>query len=402
MVDNTLPKPDEEVDYVGELVAMKKTRKALRRQITLTSNQIDTLTNTRGSRGAIQGLIIYLKDLLLRASRLQTEIAALDDDEEESERQDSKHLTYITSAGETTAAAQDYLKSREGEAASVVGEGLIPDPPTASPSEILRQEQARQDEITAARLRAERAKEQVDQAWEEANEAQKALRELGIEFKRGASPDDDHFTSVSQQIDNTTPQAKALLGQQRQRNFDSNQEIPDHWIELYSTGRLSPSFAARSTRSSVSAELDPFDGKALEWFTWIDLFRALVHDTPKSPGEKLALLKKFLRGDCLDQVYGLGGGESAYIEALVRLKQTYGRRDVMRAAHHQAIKRLEPKQDTASFKRFAERIRTHLFDLSRIGETGTTDLIERICLKLQLPDRLAWNEDRRGRIEDRS
>jgi hypothetical protein len=65
MDDNTQPKPDEEVDYVGELEAMKKTRKTLRRQITLTSNQIDTLTNTRGSRGAIQGLIIYLKDLLL-------------------------------------------------------------------------------------------------------------------------------------------------------------------------------------------------------------------------------------------------------------------------------------------------------------------------------------------------
>jgi hypothetical protein len=74
----------------------------------------------------------------------------------------------------------------------------------------------------------------------------------------------------------------------------------------------------------------------------------------------------------------------------------------MRAAHHQAIQKLETKQDPASFKRFAERIRTHLFDLSRIGETGTTDLIERICLKLQLPDRLAWNEERRGRIEDRS
>ena len=164
---------------------------------------------------------------------------------------------------------------------SVFGEGLIPEPPTASPSEILRREQARQDEITVAQLRAERAKEQVDRAWEEANEAQKALRELGIEFKRGATPDDDRFTSVSQQIDNTTPQAKALLDQQRQRNFDSNQETPGHWIDLYSTGRLSPSFAARSTRSSVSAELDPFDRKALEWFTWIDLFRALVQYPPK-------------------------------------------------------------------------------------------------------------------------
>ena len=91
---------------------MKKTRKTLRRQITLTSNQIDTLTNTRGSRGAIQGLIPYLKDILLRTSRLQTEITTLEVDEEEAERQYIKHLTYITRAGESTAAAQDYLMSR--------------------------------------------------------------------------------------------------------------------------------------------------------------------------------------------------------------------------------------------------------------------------------------------------
>jgi hypothetical protein len=248
-----------------------------------------------------------------------------------------------------------------------------------------------------------RTRQQADQAWEEADAAQAALRLLGVEPPGGSiPPDDDHFTSISQQINNTTPLAKTLLDQQRQKNLDSTQETPDTWIDLYSAGRLPPVITARSTRSSVSAELEPFDGKALEWFSWIDLFRALVHDTPKSPGEKLALLKRFLRGDCLDLVYGLGGGEAAYIEALVRLKQTCGRRDVMRAAHHQAIQKLETKQDPASFKRFAERIRTHLFDLSRIGETGTTDLIEKICLKLHLNDRLAWNEDRRGRIEDRS
>nr|CAH0099245.1 unnamed protein product [Daphnia galeata] len=92
MADNTQPKPDEE--------------------ITLISDQIDTLTNTRGSRGAIQGLIPYLKDILLRTSRLQTEITTLEVDEEEAERQDTKHLTYITRAGESMAAAQDYLMSR--------------------------------------------------------------------------------------------------------------------------------------------------------------------------------------------------------------------------------------------------------------------------------------------------
>ncbi|KAK4007059.1 hypothetical protein OUZ56_012215 [Daphnia magna] len=277
-------------------------------------------------------------DLLLRTSQLQTEISSNEAEEEEAERQDATHLTYITRA---------ELRGRSSVHVGVnVAPGQDPPVPSPSPSETLRREQ----------------------------------------------PTDRQHHSASQGVVGTTAA----------KNLDDNQETPDTWIDLYSAGRLPPAVAVHSTRSVVSAELEPFDGKALEWFSWIDLFRALVHDTPKSPGEKLALLKRFLRGDCLDLVYGLGGGESAYVEALVRLKQTCGRRDFMRAAHHQAIQRIEAKQDPASFKRFAERIRTHLFDLSRIGETGTTDLIEKICLKLQLPDRLAWNEERRGRIEDRS
>ncbi|KAI9555030.1 hypothetical protein GHT06_020327 [Daphnia sinensis] len=88
---------------------------------------------------------------------------------------------------------------------------------------------------------------------------------------------------------------------------------------------LAPS--QRKFRSTVAVELDVFHGKSLEWFTWIDLFRALVHDTANTPGEKLAVLKRYLRGNCLDVIYGLGGGEPAYMEALTRLKQTCGRRD---------------------------------------------------------------------------
>ena len=113
----------------------------------------------------------------------------------------------------------------------------------------------------------------------------------------------------------------------------------------------------------------------MDWFTWIDLFRALVHDTGKSPGEKLALLHRYVREDCLDVIHGLGGGEGAYIEAKVRLKESCGRRDVMRAAHIQTIENLELKNDPAIFKRYAEKVRTHLFDLSRIGETFSAGLI---------------------------
>ena len=41
----------------------------------------------------------------------------------------------------------------------------------------------------------------------------------------------------------------------------------------------------------------------------------------------------------------------------------------MRAAHMQALEKVEfPKGDPLSFLRTAERVRTHLFDLARIGE----------------------------------
>jgi hypothetical protein len=185
-------------------------------------------------------------------------------------------------------------------------------------------------------------------------------------------------------------------------NNNNNQETPDDWIDQYSAGLLPPISNKLSARSAVSAELASFQGKALEWFEWIDLFRALVHDTPKSPGEKLALLKRYLKDECLDVVYGLGGGETAYIQALVRLKETYGRGDVMRAAHLQALDRLELKGEAGLFKRFPEKVRSHLFDLNRIGETSTADVIEKICLKLTLQDQLDLNEERHGRLERRS
>ncbi|XP_057366947.1 uncharacterized protein LOC130687793 [Daphnia carinata] len=179
--------------------------------------------------------------------------------------------------------------------------------------------------------------------------------------------------------------------------------LPDEWIDLYSSGRLLPIHDQNlGSRSSVRADLELYYGKALDWFCWIDLFRALVHDSNKSAGEKLALLKRHLRGDCADIVHGLGGGEAAYIEALTRLKQTCGRRDVMRAAHLQAIDKLELKHDPSNFKRYAEKLRTHLFDLSWIGVTSSADLIERVCQRLQLQDRLAWNMERRGEVEDRT
>ena len=109
-------------------------------------------------------------------------------------------------------------------------------------------------------------------------------------------------------------------------------------------------------------------------------------------GEKLALLKRSLKGSCQDIVYGLGGGEEAYKEALIRLKETCGRRVVMRTVHIKTIDSLEPGQNPSSFKRNAEKIWTQLFDLTRSGKEWNLDIVERVCAQLNLQGRLALTE----------
>lgn len=57
------------------------------------------------------------------------------------------------------------------------------------------------------------------------------------------------------------------------------------------------------------------------------------------------------------------------------------------------------REKSFKFKRFAEKVRSHMFDLSRIREMPTADMIEKICLEFNFQDRLAWNEERHGHLE---
>ena len=169
---------------------------------------------------------------------------------------------------------------------------------------------------------------------------------------------------------------------------------PDDWIDAYVQGKESrDSWNQYSSHGSIKADLEPYSGMSVDWLNWIDIFNSLVHQISMSPGEKLAILKTKLRGDCLDLVTGLGGGERAYKEALNRLKENYGNRGVIRAAHLQALEKLHPGRDnSAQLKRFAEKVRTHLFVLTQMGGGDDLYLIDMICSRLEIGDRLAWNE----------
>ena len=159
----------QEEDQVGEteatanLAALRTKRKTLRQQISNTGRRIETVISSRGSRGALLGLISHFENLLLRALLLQTELSSLDQ-EEEAERQDNLHLTYVTKVGETTEAAKAYLRSREGEAPSEIEQIInLPNDPAATPSEIRRRDQEHLEAVAAAQKRCDDAREQMDQ-----------------------------------------------------------------------------------------------------------------------------------------------------------------------------------------------------------------------------------------------
>lgn len=70
---------------------------------------------------------------------------------------------------------------------------------------------------------------------------------------------------------------------------------------------------------------------------------------------------------------------------LQRLKNTCENRSGIRAVYLEVLDLMEtPRDNSHPFKRFVECVRTHLFNLSTIGERVYNDTIELIALKLQL------------------
>jgi len=352
----------------------KLKQKILRQKITGCCTRIRKVIDSSLSRREAERLLNEANTFLEETSPINDRILELLDVEEGAQQQEH-FLRYGGDVEAMQDAVTAYLASRADEAASEPSE---PD----NQQEILEARQRAQEAIRLY-VEATQAAETAKKAMEDANQL---LRSLNGQEDFGEEQNSDlPSTSTYQRLVNTT-------------------EAPDDWIDEYCQGREKPFVSKGEYRhSSISVELEVYSGRAVDWFEWIGLYQALVHRTSKSPGEKLAILKRNVRGETADMIYGLGGGEMAYRDALQRLKSTCGSRPVMRAAHLQALERVEPpKGDPASFRRYAEKVRTHLFNLSCIGETGHADIIERLAQKLQIQDRLSWNDGRRGGLEHRS
>ena len=394
---------EQEVDnhtvtpVVIDIEDLKQQRKVARRRITIACNSIRASIQDSASAGAIRAVLGTARAELKKAEELEEQLA----NEADAEHQYDLHIGYVGRIGQAVEEIELYL----GEAADL-----------AERSSIASSRRSRTEQLPTAATPAPRA------SWSPIPDADARHPETqgestdhhsGGEMSRPTPGTERPGQQATRPYGRPTPPNRVSFARHdstarwcedtQQGNLSNTDpadgEAPDDWIEKYRSGNLDPQcWLEKGSRSSVNANLEPFSGKSLDWFSWIDLFRALVHDTGKAPGEKLAILKRNLRGDGLNIVYGLGGGENAYKESLLRLKETFGRRDVMRAAHQQAIERLEiGRQGSGSLSRYAEQIRTHLFDLNRIGGASAVEVIDKICLKLPEPDRQAWNQERAGR-----
>ena len=347
---NVKPKPEEDstspTGKSSELSELKKVRGSIREQFTKTKNLALAKIKENGSRTFIKTLVdkaIALNEESENMTRKIATIIPADSIEADCSRQD----TYNEDLEALQLALSTYLSLRKNDA----------------PSEPKSEPESNNAPVTKTLANVPQSNESVIPEW---------CKRLESQLKSILKKDDP------------VTLGRATLSYRR--------EAPDDWIDLYCQGlegdSLTPEFGGHS---SVRVELSSFDGSSLRWFEWIGLFKTLVHDTSKAPDEKLAILKRSLRGPCAHIVRGSGGGESAYKEALFRLKEYCGSRDVMRAAHLLAIDALQPGRSPLEFRWFAESIRTHLFDISRIDERPSPDLIDRICTKLRSSDRQAWN-----------
>lgn len=410
-----------------DLKGLKVQQTILRRSITLTCKRIRAMIMARGSRHGIQAHVKGVLESQTDLVALHNSIIVLLPMGDRFDKQHNKHITYVEDIAEIDAQYQDYLATRINDAPSIMA------PSVGAPSVGAQ---------SIARSRSPSGSVSLDDSSSEDghtddDDGQRAPGNVDPNIMAHAQQIVDHTRAVAQQAVDAADRAATALhnlsttsvkgvgvrqrtsyatggGPTRtsHRSNDLSQlfsptmatSAPDDWIERYVRGVELPLSQRRSAdQSSIKMKMETFSGNAVDWFRWIGLFHALVHRTHKDPVEKLAILQNHLTGDCAYLVHGLHSDENDYKEALLRLRRDVGRRDVMRSAILQALDKLQlVKNDPAGFKRYADRIRTHLFDLSKIGECGHGDIIDRITHRLHLTDRLAWNEGRIGELESRT
>jgi len=393
-----------------KLQESKKRQTILRRQLTASLNELEAslrIPLPQPSRRLVKSFTDRIETQWKSLDDLNELISGyLVDDKASLSKQNKKHNQYFREYLSVQGNAEDYLERRKDDAPSVASHTS-----QRESKAIDLQEQQRR---AAAQLQREEDKARAEEARQLAElalrDAEKRVRDLEMAEQLDESQSTSSESLVVPPV--RSPTAQQYLLTQRQLNTGTTSKpkkvhhqppfssavdtLPDDWIDAYIKGKgAKVSRSSSASQPNFRVDLPVFPATYLDWFWWIDLFYSLVHNTAADPSEKLAILKEKLKDtDAKNLIYGLGGGEDYYKEGLRRLKDCYGNRKIIRSAHVQVLEAMDFKGlDSSAFRATAQKARTHLFDLSRIGGTCHSDLIERLCRNLPKDARVAWNSD---------
>ncbi|XP_059096083.1 uncharacterized protein LOC131890693 [Tigriopus californicus] len=125
------------------------------------------------------------------------------------------------------------------------------------------------------------------------------------------------------------------------------------------TASLGTTGFGSGARSTIDIKMPKFKGDITQFEEWSNAFQALVHETNKSPVEKMGLLKASLEDEARLLIAGYGNTCEHYLEALRVLGEVYGDPVLLVEAQQREIENLP--------NRYAERLpnQNRLVGLSR-------------------------------------
>ncbi|XP_076230305.1 uncharacterized protein LOC143176843, partial [Nomia melanderi] len=186
-----------------------------------------------------------------------------------------------------------------------------------------------------------------------------------------------------------------------QSNIELEDEVSDHELEreqfersyfkiisainghiegLQSSGTSTNPLRATDSPSTITVrqegallpkiEIKPYNGDPIEWHSFHDTFKTLVHDNPDLPAvQKFHLLKNALRGEIVSVISALNASEPNYLVAWDLLQKRCNKPRQIVHAHLKALFELaEVTRETPANLRFlAEQAQMHAKALETIG-----------------------------------
>ncbi|CAK9826629.1 hypothetical protein ANTRET_LOCUS4442 [Anthophora retusa] len=158
----------------------------------------------------------------------------------------------------------------------------------------------------------------------------------------------------------------------------------------------SPNTVKQTSSLLRKIEIKPFDGNPIEWHSFHDTFRSLVHDNDELIGvQKFHLLKNALRGEATAVIDSLNATEGNYLVAWDLLcKRCNKPRKIINAHLRLLLDLPEITRDTPiNLRQLAEQAQVHVNALKAIKqptEHWDTILIYIIANKLDKNTRRAW------------